>query len=137
MKALFHVLLRLELPSGYLWGYPGFPSITISYAHTNSFFFNGPLCLLTVLAKELYYWQEELIMLFTVFDMLLLGGLLIFLRANYIIDIIFAVLFGDFIYELFKRVVYKEKPFIVNSNEVIDDVEEKEYLVMENQLNNI
>ena len=108
--------------------------------NTNSFFFNGPLCLLTVLAKELYYSKEELIMLLTVFDMLLLGSLLIFLRANYIIDIIFAIIFGDFVYELFKRVVYKEKIFILNDNnnsDVIDDIEEKEYLIMDKPLTNI
>jgi hypothetical protein len=141
IKTLFHFLLRLELPHGYLWSYPGFPSITISYMNTNSFFFNGPLCLLTVLAKELYYSKEELIMLLTVFDMLLLGSLLIFLRANYIIDIIFAIIFGDFVYELFKRVVYKEKIFILNDNDnnsdVIDDIEEKEYLIMDKPLTNI
>ena len=139
IKTLFHFLLRLELPQGYLWSYPGFPSITISYMNTNSFFFNGPLCLLTVLAKELYYSKEELIMLLTVFDMLLLGSLLIFLRANYIIDIIFAIIFGDFVYELFKRFVYKEKIFILNDNnsDVIDDIEEKEYLIMDKPLTNI
>jgi hypothetical protein len=103
--------------------------------NTKSFFFNGPLCFLTVLAKELYYSKEELIMLLTVFDMLLLGSLLILLRANYIIDIIFAIIFGDIVYEVFKRVVYKEKIFILHNtnSDVIDDIEEKEYLIMDNK----
>jgi hypothetical protein len=39
------------------------------------------------------------------------------------------------VYEVFKRVVYKEKIFILHNtnSDVIDDIEEKEYFIMDNK----
>jgi len=31
----------MEKPSGYIWHYPGFPSLVVPYAATNDFFFSG------------------------------------------------------------------------------------------------
>ena len=108
-KMFFGLLFRLRLPSGYLLSYPGVPSLTISYLTTNSFFFNGTIGLLTILAKEFYYTQKEFVMLMSIFDILVLGSSLIFLRGNYCIDLLFGVFFGDFIDELFRRGIFKKK----------------------------
>ena len=108
IKICFGLIFRLETPLGYLMTYPGIPSITISYLNTNAFFFNGTIGLLTILIKEFYYSKKEMLMLFTIFDILLYSSSLIFLRANYCIDILFGVLFGDFIDEIFRNWFYKE-----------------------------
>lgn len=31
----------MEKPSGYIWEYPGFPSLVVPYGATNDFFFSG------------------------------------------------------------------------------------------------
>lgn len=108
IKLIFGCIFRLETPIGYLMEYPGIPSITISYLNTNAFFFNGAIGLMTILIKEFYYSKKEMLMLFTIFDILLYSSSLIFLRANYSIDIIFGVVFGDIIDEIFRNKLYKE-----------------------------
>jgi len=39
-------------PEGYLWEYPGLPSISVSYLHTNDFFFSGHVGFPTIFALE-------------------------------------------------------------------------------------
>lgn len=107
-KMFFGLLFRLRLPSGYLLSYPGISSLTISYLTTNSFFFNATIGLLTLLAKEFYYTQKEFAMLMSIFDILILGSSLIFLRGNYCIDLLFGMFFGDLIDELYRNVIFKE-----------------------------
>lgn len=107
-KGFFSLIFQLKTPNGYAWGYPGFLSLTLSYNNSNHFFFSATIAMLTVLAKEYYKTKKEFLMLYAIFTILLLSFIYIFLRAHYVIDIVFAVLIGDFYNEVFNYFCYKK-----------------------------
>jgi hypothetical protein len=43
----------MRYPEGYLWDYPGFPSIFIPYGKTNDFFYSGHVGLCVIVFHEL------------------------------------------------------------------------------------
>jgi len=34
-------IFLMKFPEGYIWEYPGFPSLTVPYGRTNDFFYSG------------------------------------------------------------------------------------------------
>ena len=97
----------MRFPQGYLWRYPGFPSLVVPYGATNDFFYSGHVggaLLMTLeyrqLAKELL--SHKMMMRFmqffgflTIFSQIFL---MIFLRGHYSIDMITGLIVGHYLY---------------------------------------
>jgi hypothetical protein len=41
LRMIVQKLFLLRYPEGYLWDYPGFPSLVVPYGKTNDFFYSG------------------------------------------------------------------------------------------------
>lgn len=41
LRMLVQKLFLMRYPEGYLWDYPGFPSLVVPYGKTNDFFYSG------------------------------------------------------------------------------------------------
>ena len=41
LRAIIQQLFLMRYPEGYLWNYPGFPSLVVPYGKTNDFFYSG------------------------------------------------------------------------------------------------
>jgi hypothetical protein len=88
----------MNYPEGYVWEYPGFPSITVCYLKTNDFFFSGHVGLPTLAA--LYFFKEGKMLFvgFSVFTMLFEVMVMVFTRGHFIIDLICGSLIAHYMF---------------------------------------
>lgn len=103
LRQFFQTLIVLPTPNGYLWRYPGFPSLVVPYNPANDFYFSGHIGFLTVAARELFkrkYWKLYLGCLLAIFFN---SMMVIVTRIHYTIDIIDAVFVAWFAVDLAER----------------------------------
>jgi hypothetical protein len=97
-RAFIQSIYQVGYPDGFLWEYPGFPSIAVCYKKTNDFFFSGHagLPILTMLE-----WRNEgktWMMVFSIFTVVIESSMMIFARAHYIIDLLSGMIFAHYIF---------------------------------------
>jgi hypothetical protein len=97
-KCLVHFLFLEKIPDGYLWDYPGFPSITITYFRSNDFFFSLPVGFLVICALECWKVRNYYLFSFAIVSTLLEIITRISLRGNYIIDLLSAITIAHYIF---------------------------------------
>jgi hypothetical protein len=95
----------MKYPEGYLWEYPGFPSITVSYLKTNDFFFSGHVGLPILLGLEFKYIKHYYMFLFCLFTCAFEAFTMIAMRGHYSIDIIAGVIFAHYTYILVSQYI--------------------------------
>jgi len=86
----------MRYPDGYLWQFPGFYSVSVPYGMANNFFFCPQLGLCVIIACELHAMGCPKLAIVTMFVMVYQTLLLIFLRGNYLIDIVSSIIFGHY-----------------------------------------
>ena len=96
----------MQKPDGYLWEYPGIPSLFVLYYQTNDFFYSGHVgsCILVGLeahAKGIF-WLE----MFAWFGTLVQTLVMIFLRGHYFIDLVAGAVFAHYFFLLSNRYCY-------------------------------
>lgn len=92
------LIYQERIPEGYLWEYPGFPSIFVSYQKTNDFFFSVEVGFVTIAALEFWEMGNKYLFSFAILVVFVESAVKIILRANYIIDIISGIFLAHFIY---------------------------------------
>ena len=121
-------MFQMRYPDGYLWEYPGFPSITVSYLKTNDFFFSGHVGMPILMALEFKMIKHYKMFLFCLFTCVFEAFTMIVMRGHYSIDILAGIVFAHYTYILVSYyVVYldnscggmcreknTEEPFIFN-----------------------
>jgi hypothetical protein len=91
----------MRFPDGYLWEYPGFPAIAISYLKTNDFFYSGHVGLPMILALEFKKLGCFMCLFWiSIFTMLLEAFTMIVTRGHYCIDLITGIIVAHYIYML-------------------------------------
>ncbi len=88
----------MKYPEGYLWEYPGFPSIFVSYLKTNDFFFSGHVGLPIIIALECHKLNKKYLMIFCLFTCLVEGCTMVVTRGHYIIDIVTGMAMAHYFY---------------------------------------
>mmetsp|Transcript_16749 Transcript_16749/g.14675 ORF Transcript_16749/g.14675 Transcript_16749/m.14675 type:complete len:187 (+) Transcript_16749:434-994(+) len=97
----------MRFPEGYLWRYPGFPSLVVPYGKTNDFFYSGHVggaLIMTLeyraLAKELLNHKMLLrgMQIFGTLTIILQLFLMTFLRGHYSIDMITGLIVGHYLH---------------------------------------
>lgn len=88
----------MNYPEGYGWIYPGFPSLTVSYAITSDFFFSGHVGVTTFLAFENYsnrcYFLATIAAISSTFEF----TVMIFTRGHYTIDLLFGLAMAHYVW---------------------------------------
>mmetsp|Transcript_6666 Transcript_6666/g.11790 ORF Transcript_6666/g.11790 Transcript_6666/m.11790 type:complete len:246 (+) Transcript_6666:2380-3117(+) len=97
-RGLLQMLFLMRIPPGYIWEYPGFPSLSVSYQPTTDFFFSGHvgfafLCCLEYRLSHKYNWAKFALAA-TVFE----ASVMLSLRAHYFIDIVGGIVFAHYIW---------------------------------------
>ena len=88
----------MKYPEGYLWEYPGFPSVTVSYLKTNDFFFSGHVGFPIIIALESHKLNKKYLMVFCLFTSFFEAFTMIVTRGHYIIDIITGMAMAHYFY---------------------------------------
>lgn len=112
VRALFQLMYIMRTPPNYIFSYPGFPSLFVSYKSTNDFFFSGhvgfPL-LCAYESRNVKFW----FLYVGIFISVYMAFLMISTRGHYSIDIYFGFIFviyiirvSKFLCEYLDRFVY-------------------------------
>lgn len=112
IRALFQLVFLMKKPSNYIFSYPGFPSLFVSYLSTNDFFFSGhvgfPL-LCGYEARNIKFW----FLYIGIFISIYMAFLMFSTSGHYSIDIYFGFIFviyairsSKFICEYLDKFVY-------------------------------
>ena len=101
-------LITFEFTSGYLWSYPGFPSLIVPYGQDNVFFFSGQVGFLMIIGCE--NWAIGMKWLFT---LSMIGEIyLIFILLSYQLHYSSDIIAGLFISHWTFMVINKYSPII-------------------------
>ena len=88
----------MKYPEGYIFTYPGLPSLAVSYAHTSDFFFSGHVGVTTFLALENYsnrcYFLATISAISAIFEF----WVMTFLRGHYTIDLLFGLAIAHYLW---------------------------------------
>ena len=105
LRMMVQKLFLLRYPEGYLWSYPGFPSLVVPYGKTNDFFYSGHVggaCVMMLEFRSLANTLREhkvfmrSMQIFAILTIVLQIFLMIFLRGHYSIDMISGLIFGHY-----------------------------------------
>ncbi|CAI2372230.1 unnamed protein product [Moneuplotes crassus] len=97
----------MRFPEGYLWRYPGFPSLVVPYGQTNDFFYSGHVGGALIMTLEYRTLATELsnhkmmmraMQIFGFLTIISQIFLMIFLRGHYSIDMITGLIVGHYFY---------------------------------------
>lgn len=105
LRASVQMLFQMSLPEGYLWEYPGFPSLMISYMKTNDFFFSGHVGTSTIVALEISYQGYNKIALIPLFVTAVQFVNMLFMRGHYSIDLITGFLLAHYLFLIVDKYV--------------------------------
>lgn len=92
LRMMIQKLFLMRYPEGYLWNYPGFPSLVVPYGKTNDFFYSGHAGGALVMMLEYRQLSKELVkhkvflrgmQIFSTLTIILQLFLMIFLRGHY------------------------------------------------------
>ena len=91
-------LFQMKFPEGYLWEYPSFPSLTVSYLKTNDFFFSGHVGFPIIIAMECHNLGKKFMMGFCLVTCLFEAFTMTVTRGHYVIDLITGVIVAHYVY---------------------------------------
>lgn len=106
LRGITQNLFQMRYPDGYLWEYPGFPSLVISYLKTNDFFFSGHIGFPIIAAMEFYYFGYVNMYYFCLVSSAFEGMTMIFLRGHYGIDLMAGVIFAHYAFLISEKYSY-------------------------------
>jgi len=93
----------MSYPEGFIWEYPGFPSIMVSYLKTNDFFYSGHVGLPVILMCEFKILKRNFMFLFCILTIFIEAFTMIATRGHYTIDLITGVIFAHYIFQNVER----------------------------------
>ncbi|CAG9316775.1 unnamed protein product [Blepharisma stoltei] len=93
---LFQWIFLMRFPSGFTWGYPGFPSLTISYIKSADFYFSARMGALVYFGILSHEKKNKYLTWAAIINIILSFWMMIFFRAHYSIDLIFGGIFGHY-----------------------------------------
>lgn len=102
-RVFVQALFQLKYPEGYLWDYPGFPSLMVSYEKSNDFFFSGHVGIPILIGLEFYYNGYNWISSACLVISLLEFANMIVMRGHYTIDMIGAIVIAHYIFIMVDR----------------------------------
>ncbi len=106
-RAAVQNIFQMKYPEGYLWEYPGFPSLTISYLKTNDFFFSGHVGFPIIIAMECHNLGKSFMVIFCFLTCGIEAFTMIVTRGHYCIDLITGMIFSHYVYILVEKHIDK------------------------------
>lgn len=96
----------MSYPEGFIWEYPGFPSIMVSYLKTNDFFYSGHVGLPVLLMCEFKILKRYYMFAFCLATFFIEAFTMIATRGHYTIDLITGAIFAHYIFQNVERYIH-------------------------------
>src|ERR1700686_5333316 len=94
LRQIAQALVTLPIPPSAIWHYPGFPSLLVTYAVANDYFFSGHTAIAVLGAAELVrtrkHWLTSLGVAIVIFE----AATVLVLRAHYTMDVFTGLITG-------------------------------------------
>lgn len=100
---LIRELFQVRQPTEYIWEYPHFPSLFVSYKETSSLFYSNVLGLLMITSLELKENKNTIPFFVSVFLIIFESLFMLSLQNHYIIDIFTPIFLGHYLFILFNQ----------------------------------
>jgi len=97
-KIFLQEVFYFRFPDGFLWEYPGFPSLVVPYYKADDFFFSAEIGLCMIALLEFRTRKMTLMKFFTAFTIIFECFVFISTRAHYVIDLTTGVVAGHYFY---------------------------------------
>lgn len=95
-RGLVQSIFIMRFPDGYLWDYPGFFSLAVSYFHTADFFFSGHVGFAFICMCENLWLKKPGLAALSLFTAVTEAFVMAVCRGHYSIDLIAGVIFGHY-----------------------------------------
>lgn len=105
-RAVVQGLFQLKFPEGFIWDYPGLPSLAVSYLKTNDFFFSGHVGLPILAACELFKNKKNSLGYFALFGCIVEFIVMTIMRGHYIIDLIFGIITAHYVFIIVDKYIH-------------------------------
>ena len=92
LRQVCQALCALPPPPGIIWHYPGFPSLLVTYAVANDFFFSGHTAIAVFAGLELARLKKPWLTAVAVVVVIFEVGVVLVLRAHYTMDVVTGIL---------------------------------------------
>jgi len=92
LRQVCQALCVLPPPPGIIWHYPGFPSLLVTYAVANDFFFSGHTAIAVFAGLELARLKKPWLTAVAVVVVIFEVGVVLVLRAHYTMDVVTGIL---------------------------------------------
>lgn len=87
LRQIMQALVALPTPPNAIWHYPGFPSLLVTYAVSNDYFFSGHTAIAVLGATELARFGSRWLTALGVFIVIFEVAAVLVLRAHYTMDV--------------------------------------------------
>ena len=106
LRFICQALFAMQLPAGFYWDYPGFPSVTVPYGATNDFFYSGHvgaciLCFVEYNSMLENGWRpvySRFMKWISIFSLFVQAFTMLATRGHYTIDLISGIIFAHYIH---------------------------------------
>jgi hypothetical protein len=106
LRGMVQGLFQMRYPDGFLWSYPGIPSLAVSYLKTNDFFYSGHVGLPIIVACEFFKLKKTFFGFYAIFGCIVEFIVMIIMRGHYIIDLIFGIITAHYIFMMVDKYIY-------------------------------
>jgi hypothetical protein len=92
MRLVIQNLFLMKKADGYIWEYPGFPSLVVPYGQTNDFFYSGHMGGSFIATLEWGMNGYRSMSIFGILTMIVTFWLMVFCQAHFLIDMFAGVI---------------------------------------------
>ena len=110
----------MRYPDNYLFYYPGFPSIMVSYIKANDFFYSGHVGFPILLLCEFYILKRYFMCVFCIFTFFIETFTMVVLRGHYSIDLISGAIFAHYIFQNVEKHIHHLDFLTFRRNEITE-----------------
>jgi hypothetical protein len=96
----------MSFPEGYIWDYPGFPSVMVSYLKTNDFFYSGHVGLPILMMCEFQILKRYYMFAFCILTFFIESFTMLATRGHYTIDLITGAIFAHYIFQNIEKNIH-------------------------------
>ena len=106
LRNVIQAVFLMGRPVGFLWFFPGIPSLTVPYFDTNDFYFSGHVGSTTIFSSEYLAMRWHKMSAFCITLVVDVWIALMFMRTHYIIDFTSGYVFARFVHRIGEKISY-------------------------------
>lgn len=105
-RAFNQLVFKMRYPDGWVWHYPGFPSLLVTYERTADFFYSGHVGMPFIFSLEWYTNGFKIPFGICLFCSMVEACVVMFTRTHYFVDIISSLIFSHYFFTMTNKYIH-------------------------------